>query len=96
MSLRICPTCLAVEDILPDRDDTCKACWSQGHNFRMFAAWEFDRSRVDWARHPVPEVVAIAHAALDRAEQRLAEVTAMLTVKSEIISDLNRNRGLIE
>lgn len=78
MSLRICPTCLAVEDILPDRDDTCKACWSQGHNFRMFAAWEFDRSRVDWALHPVPEVVAIAHAALDKAERRLAEVTAML------------------
>jgi hypothetical protein len=95
MALRICPYCLTVEDILPDQHDFCKACLAQGHNYRMFAAWEFDRSRENWSKHPIPEVVQIAHAALDAAERRLAEVAAALTVKTEIISDLSNRQGLI-
>ena len=96
MALRICPTCLTVADYLPDHnDDACVVCRAQGEHYRTLAAWEFDRCRASWSAHPVPEVVQMAHAALDKAERRLAEVTALLTVKSEIISDLNNRQGLI-
>lgn len=72
--IRICPVCLITENYPEHRKYVlCRHCLALGHTYEMLAAGDFAQSRTIWATHVIPEVVAIAHAALDKAEQRLAE-----------------------
>lgn len=77
MTLRICPVCVTVEDIPTNGLDLCPHCLARGHTYRRLAEGDFDRSRAIWATHPILEVVAIALAAIDKAERSLAEAAAM-------------------
>jgi hypothetical protein len=91
MALRICPTCLTVADFLPDHnDDACIVCRAEGEHYRTLAAWEFDRCRASWSAHPAPEVVQMAHAALDKAERRLALDFQRHALCNGLIPDLTR------